>query len=312
MTSKLSTKVAILGVTGYIGRGLLHEYMKEEAALVTGYSLDVESAKKILAGYGVPFGDIKGYDQFLDNKYDVIINATGIGSPRKLSEDPSAVFAVTEEMDQVIFRYLDQYPNARVFSLSSGAVYGLAGTEAVSNETVARFAVNTLDKKDAYALAKLSSEAKHRARPDRFIIDLRIFSFISRYMDPSEPFFLSEIARSLLDSATFKTDRIDIVRDYTSAMDIVAIVKFLAVRPAANDVFDIKTVAPISKQVLLNELKTAFGLDFIYEDIGAKISPTGQKNAYHSTSTKLEDMGFVPPHSSLDNIKRELAALLSK
>jgi nucleoside-diphosphate-sugar epimerase len=310
MSDNRVTKIAIMGATGYIGRALLHEYMKEERVEVVGYSLDVESAKTILAEYGVSFGDIKSYDQFLDNEYDILINATGIGSPRKLSEDPSAVFDVTEEMDRLIFRYLDRYPAIRVFNFSSGAVYGLASTAAVSDLSEARFAVNALEKKDAYALAKLTAEAKHRAQPERFIIDLRVFSFISQFLDTSESFFLAEVARSLLNRITFKTNETDIVRDYTSALDIVAVVKFLAARAPTNDVFDIKTAAPVSKQVLLAELKTSFGLDFIYEDGDATVSPTGQKNAYHSTSTKLEDLGYVPSHSSLDNIKRELAPLL--
>ena len=184
MTDILKTKIAILGTTGYIGRALFYELQKDSDVEVVGYSRDVEAARRTLNTYKVAFGDIKNYDELVDHKYDVVINATGIGSPRKLNEDPTAVFKVTEAMDHMVFQYLDKYPQTRVFSLSSGAVYGQSAGDYVNPDTEASFRVNALSVKDGYALAKLHSEARHRSLKDAAIIDLRVFAFISCFLDP--------------------------------------------------------------------------------------------------------------------------------
>ena len=304
-------RVAILGATGYIGRALLGEiYQSCPEWEIVGYSRDVASANKLLADYRVSYGDIKSYEELLDSRYDVLINATGIGSPKKLSQNPEAVFEVTEEMDRVIFEYLGKYPDTRVFNLSSGAVYGLATGAEIRGETEARFAINSLSAKDGYALAKLCSEAKHRARKNDSIIDLRVFAFVSRYLDENDLFLVSDIAKSLKNNVSLKTKSVDLIRDFTTATDILAVLKFLLAKEPMNDVFDMKSKEPVSKFELLEKLKEELGLFFEVDEID-ELSPTGAKNVYAPKESRLESLGYISLCTSTENVVSELKAFLT-
>ena len=303
-------EIAILGATGYIGRALFGELMTDESVKVAGYSRNVVSAKETLAGYKVPHTDINNYKEILSHEYEVIINATGIGSPKKLRENPAAVFEVTEEMDKMIFDYLDKYPKTRVFNISSGAVYGLAATSEVQEETEACFAINSLSAKEGYALAKLCSEVKHRARNKSSIVDLRVFAFVSRYLDPNDLFLVSDIAQSLKNEISLKTNSTDLVRDFTTAGDLVAVLKFLTEREPVNDVFNMKSKEAVSKFELLEKLKEELGLTFEVEELNES-SHTGVKNVYAPKFSRLESLGYKPRYTSTENVTSELKAFLT-
>ncbi len=310
MNKLKKNSVAILGVTGYIGRALLNEIHNNPEWEVVGYSRDVDAAINTLASYNVSHGDIKNYEELLDNKYDVLVNVTGIGSPKKLHEDLGAVFAVTEEMDRVVFQYLDKYPDTRTFNISSGAVYGISSGDYVGPNSIATFAVNSLNLRDSYALAKLHSEGKHRARSQSSIVDLRVFAFVSRYLDASDLFLISEIAHSLKKKTSLKTNSVDLVRDFTTAGDLVAVLKFLVGREPVNDVFDMRSKEPLSKLELLHKLKEELGLTFEVEEMNDS-SPTGVKNVYAPTESRLESLGYSPQYSSTESVMSELKAFLT-
>lgn len=310
MTDVFKTKIAILGTTGYIGRALLHEFRQDAGVEVVGYSRNVEAAKKTLAGYKVDFGEIKDYGELADHGYDLLINATGIGSPKKLNADPAAVFAVTEDMDRMVLEYLDKYPGTRVFNLSSGAIYGQTAANYVTPDSTAAFAVNSLSVKDGYALSKLHSEARHRSRKNNAIVDLRVFAFVSRFLDPEDSFLVSEIAKCLKEKQILKTKPDDIIRDFSTASDIVAIIQFLSNQEPVNDVFDIKSGGAVTKFDLLNKLKEELKLSYEVEDI-KEMSPTGAKNIYAPKESKLETMGYRPSQTSLQNVVTELRLFLA-
>lgn len=301
---KLTT--ALLGVSGYIGRALLVEFEDD----VVGYSRDKKAAIKTLEKYEVPVREIREYGEFLNHEYDVVINATGIGSPKKLNENPAAVFSVTEEMDQVLFKYLEKYPKTRVFNLSSGAVYGRPSGDFVTENTAAVFDVNNLSPKDSYGAAKFLSEVKHRARPEYSIIDLRVFAFVSRYLDPTDSFLVADIARCLKEQTILKTKPSDLTRDFITATDIAAAVKFLVAKEPMNTVFDLKSAAPVSKFELLESLRKELKLKFEVEEMG-ETSPTGTKNIYATKSSQLEQMGLVAKKTSLQNVTSELKDFLT-
>ena len=310
MTDFFKTKIAILGATGYIGRALLHEFRQDAGVEVVCYSRNVEAAEKTLTGYKVDFGEIKDYGELADHEYDVVINATGIGSPKKLNADPAAVFAVTEEMDRMVFQYLDKYPKTRIFNLSSGAIYGQAAANYVTPDSRAAFTVNSLNVKDGYALAKLHSEARHRSRKDRAIVDLRVFAFISRFLDPQDYFLVSEIAKCLKENQVLKTKPDDMVRDFTNANDIATTILFLVKQEPTNDVFDLKSGGAVAKFELLNKLKEELKLSYEVEDI-KEMSPTGSKNIYAPSKSRLETLGYRPLHTSLENVVTELRLFLA-
>lgn len=306
--NKLS--VAILGTTGYIGRSLLHEFGQDPDVEVVGYSRDKETARKTLDDYKVDFHQVKDYSELANHEYDVLINATGIGSPKKLSAAPTAVFGVTEDMDRVAFQYLDNYPRTRVFNFSSAAVYGQAAANYVTPDSQAAFAVNSLSVKDGYAFSKLHSEARHRSRNNNAIVDLRVFAFVSRFLDPQDSFLVSEIAKCLKENQVLKTKPDDMIRDFTTAKDIAAVILFFMKREPTNDVFDLKSGGAVAKFELLNKLKEELKLSYEVEDI-KEMSPTGSKTIYAPSESRLEALGYRPLHTSLENVVTELRLFLA-
>lgn len=311
MTDILKTKIAILGTTGYIGRALLHKLQQDSGVEVVGYSRDAEAASKTLAGFQITFSDIRGYDDFLDREYDVVINATGVGSPRKFDENPRAVFLVTEKMDDLLLSYLHKHPECRAFNLSSGSVYGRSAVRPIQSGTPATFEVSHLRPGDFYSLAKLYSEAKHRSVPERHIVDLRVFAFVSRFLDLEESFFIAEVAKCLKGGTVFKTKSEDMMRDYATAEDLWDIIEFLMTLPPQNAAFDVVSARPVGKFELLKLLSQKFGLQYETGQLESS-SPTGEKNAYYSESAALTDLGYVPERTALQNIEQELTAILSK
>ncbi len=311
MTNQVeSTNVAVLGATGYIGRSLLASADSFGFKAVP-VSRDKERAKRVFESYKIKADYIYDYVELLEIEHPVLINATGIGSPREIMKDPKRVMIVTEEMDAVIVAYLEKYPRTRVFSISSGSVYGLSAREPITDVSSAVFDINNLKAGDYYSLAKLYSEVRHRSLTESAIVDLRVFAFVSRWLDLNESFFVTEVARCLLEKKTMETMPNEMIRDYSNQDDIWNIVRFLISQPILNSAFDIKTKSPVTKFDLLNHMKEVFNLDFLVSENVAEQSPTGQKNAYYPESTKLTELGYVSDRTSLENVTKEMREFLA-
>lgn len=302
-------KVAILGATGYIGRSLVAT-ASAHGFVAVPFSRDIVRATEKFSSYNIDAPPISSYDTFLDQRFDVVVNATGIGSPREINKDPTKVFSVTEAVDTLLFSYLDKHPNTRAFNISSGSVYGLSARQPIENGALSTFDPACFSSGDYYSLAKLHSEAKHRALSDYHIVDLRVFAFISRWLDSKETFFIAEVANCLLSDKVFYTRQDDMVRDYCTADDLWEVIEFLCDRPAQNAAFDMSSKSPVAKFELLDHLSQKFGLKYEVSKGLSDQSPTGQKNAYYSKADALIKLGFVPGHTALDNVVRELTAVL--
>lgn len=297
--SLVGKKIAILGATGYIGRSLL-DSGRDQKFNIDGFSRDPKKAKADLSKYGIEVKSLFSYDQFLGNQYDVVINATGVGSPRKIAENPEQVKVATEEMDDVLLTYLRGHSDTRVFSISSGSVHRAPKNPDDKSQ---------LSPGDQYTLAKADSEKRHRGWGQYSVIDLRVFAFVSRWLDTDEKFFIAEVAKCLLEGETLKTMSNDMVRDFATSDDLWEVVSFLVSKEPINNAFDIKTAAPVSKFELLEEVAQKLGLRYEVEQDMLDQSPTGQKNEYYSKSEVLENIGFKLQKTSLDNVLSELTVL---
>jgi nucleoside-diphosphate-sugar epimerase len=102
----------------------------------------------------------------------------------------------------------------------------------------------------------------------------------------------------------------DIVRDFTTANDIVSVIKFLIKKEPTNDVFDLRSKEALSKFELLNRLKEEVGLSFEVEDVD-ETSPTGVKNVYAPKESLLESLGYTPRYTSVENVLSELKLFLT-
>lgn len=305
-------RMALLGASGYIGRSLLHECTSRGFMDVVPFTRDAQKTTSVWERYGVAVTfPPREYKRFHEETFDIVVNATGVGSQRALRHDPTGVVRTTMEMDERLYRYMDEYPHTRVFNLGSGAVYGANAGSAIVNETSATFFPNRLSARDCYALAKLLSEAHHRALSSRAIVDLRVFSFFSRFVDIEDTFFLSEVAACLRQRRVLKTSAEDMMRDFTTAREILDVILFLCTRDPVNAAFNLESKAPASKFEILSHLSKTFGLRYEVEKGIGQGSPTGTKHAYYSMTGTLSALGFPSRESSLEAIDREMRMFLN-
>lgn len=299
-------KVAILGATGYIGRSLIPEFISSKS----NYSLTLFSRAK-----GDMYTSLRAskdsisihtYDKFFEGKYDVILNCTGIGDPKKVKKNPSEIFFVTESIDALVIEYLEKHPKTLYINLSSGAVYGNVFMKEINEKTGISI---SSDLKDTYSIAKINAEAKHRALKGYNIVDLRIFSFFSRFLDTNVNFLMSEIVHCLKTKKLFLTSNEDIMRDYITPKDLFSLLELVMKKRKINTFFDVYSKKPISKFELLSFLQKKY--EFHY-----KVTTTGPastvKNNYYSKNKKAKSIGYTPSFSSLKGIEYELNQLLKK
>jgi nucleoside-diphosphate-sugar epimerase len=303
--------IGILGCTGYIGRSLASALVREgHSGGILAFSRDPARARVKMDEFRIPESVIPiSYDSLWGEACDVLINATGIGSPRVLRAGPRAIYGACESIDQLLVSYLSSYPSCRVFSLSTGAVYGVQMGEPISDAMSVSYDPNRLVNANHYALAKLVSEAKHRAYPEYAITDLRVYAFFSRDVDVGEDFLLSQIAARLRDGQTLETAPGDMTRDFITAHDLLGAIRFLSERPQENAVYDIRSRAIVAKSTLLAHCEREFGLKWSISG-SVQDSPTGSKNAYYSINDSLEQIGFISKYDSLGGIDLEMRAFL--
>lgn len=275
-------KIAILGSTGYIGRSLAELFLKDDEFELFLFSRVKDESRNILPN-GV----------FLDYRYDVILNSTGLGNPKSLRTGGIGVFEATESIDNLILKYLEKDTQAMVVHLSSGAVYN-------------KIDVNNISNNDFYTIAKMNSEAKHRSLTNFNIIDLRIFSFFSHLVDTEIEFFMSDVVKSLKNKSVLETTRDDMIRDYVCPEDLYSLIKLVISKEKLNDFFDVYSKEPVSKFEVLDFFKNKYGLEYKIKDDESKNSPTGLKSEYFSKNKKTEVLGYAPKLTSLQGIEEEI------
>ncbi|MDQ3017017.1 MAG: NAD-dependent epimerase/dehydratase family protein [Bacteroidota bacterium] len=279
-------RIAILGVSGYIGRALSYELSTKrdiELMLFSGSEEKVMSFFHRAGIQNVP--RIFPYESFNKESYDVVINCTGIGNPVVLTQAPETVLEVTEKFDNLILENLAQHNETLYVYLSSGIVKG---------------------QQSPYALSKIQAEGRHRAHSDLRIVDIRAYSFFSRFADIDSGFLMSEILGAIKNHTVFETSSEDIIRDFVCAADLWRFIEAFMEQKVINGAYDIYSVKPVSKFELLEALHASFGLEYKIKEEAVFISPTGLKNTYIPLCHKAGKLGYVPKYSSLQCIIEEL------
>ena len=304
-------KIALLGVTGYMGTSLFSEFLsKKNKYTLHVFSRSKSKLKKMIAGVPKDFPcEYHTYDEFYSFEYDVIINCTGIGNPSELQKNKSEIFNVTEEMDGLIIAYLKKKPKTLYINLSSGAVYGDNFKRPLTSETDSILHINKLSTSEYYAIAKINSEAKHRSLSTLNIVDVRVFAFFSSHVSSDSIFLMSEIAYCIKNKKVFETNEDNLIRDYTTPEDLYSIIQLIIKKGRMNDFFDVYSKKPISKFASLKSLKSAYGLEYRIKE-GSATHPQLLKKVYYSKNKKDKMIGYVPKFSSLDGIKNEINKMM--
>ena len=304
----MNTKsIAILGCTGHVGKNLIFNFQKEKNFDLFLFSRHEQNIRKTITDFNLKdHFTIKNYEQFNESEYDAIINCIGISDPAKIIEVNNSILEITEKYDNLVLDYLKKYPLVNYVNFSSGAVYGGDFISPVNSSTKIEIPNYKIS---PYTLSKIKSEIKHRNLKNFNIIDVRLFSFFSRYMDINTKFLISEIVSSIKYDKKFVTNKIDIFRDYINPEDLFNFIK-ICINLNSNCGLDVYSKESVSKFSLLKYLEKHFNLKYeMKEDVSAN-SPTGIKKNYFSKSREAAKFGFIPQFTSIETISQELKHFL--
>jgi nucleoside-diphosphate-sugar epimerase len=305
-----SVRVALLGATSHIAKGLIASLHPREGYELLLYGRSPERIREFLTNIEAYTPAIFSLDEFGVHTFDVVINCIGIGDPGKLARETATIFPLTEFWDNRILECLARRPEALYINFSSGAAYGGDFSRPVDDTTRADFPLNLLTPADYYGIAKLHSEAKHRAASEFNIVDLRVFSYFSRYMDLSTRFLLTDVAFSLKTGNELKTSSNDIVRDYVHPDDLASLVALCIGCRRLNGFYDVYSLKPVGKFEMLKAFAERFGLKFCVDEIEA-VTATGNKVNYYSQNHRATALGYRPTHTSLESLCLEMTSLLA-
>ena len=305
-------KIAILGATSHIAKNLIYCFrrdLRDELFLFARNQGAVYEFLKATEGEVGP--SVAGFDCFPGGDYDAVINCVGIADPRKQKNAGVELFRLTERFDDLVLDYLAGHEKTVYINFSSGAVYGTAFDSGVEGNAVASIAVNGITPADYYRIAKLNAEAKHRAMADRNIIDLRVFSFFSRFVDLESGFLLTEMMRCVIKRQPFHTNAVDIVRDYVAPSDLFSLVKLCVASNGINQPVDVFSAGPVRKSELIALFSRDFGLETRIDE-KAHVSTTGAKLAYYSANHVARSLlKYIPALTSRDAIRDEANEIIA-
>lgn len=307
--------MAILGATGHIAKNIIFHFCKQRKYRLFLYVRSIEHMQNFLKIIGHDNSDdnitIKTYDEFKSGNFNIVINCVGRSDPAKLKAIGPSIFRLTERFDNLILDYQERFPNTLYINFSSGAVYGTDFKTCVSENDLATIDMNHIDSSNFYRIAKINSEAKHRALKSFNIIDLRIFNFFSRFIETDTKFFINEVISCIKQGKSLITGPENIVRDYVHPKDMMSLIEKCINKHTANDVFDVYSLKPVTKFEILDYFSAQLGLKYIVRNNVNITAATGIKEHYYSNNRKAQEIGYIPQFSSMESIIQESKAILT-
>lgn len=306
-------KIAILGATSHIARGLICNFNRLEKDELYLFARSVARLKGFISSAqceGKVY--LKGFDELNDVDYDIIVNCIGISSSADIKNELPLFFRLTETFDNRILDYQKEHPSTLYINFSSGAAYGTDFSKPAYESTCSRWDINNISELDYYGITKLNSEAKHRALNNLNIVDLRIFSYFSRFANLGSKFLLSEIISCIKEGRELVTGNDNITRDYIHPKDLHSLIEKCIEKHEVNDVFDAYSLKPVTKFEILEYFSNEYGLNYIVKDDVKESAITGTKNEYYSNNKKAQQIGYVPEFDSIDCIMHESKYILKE
>lgn len=268
-------------------------------------------ARGTLGSLDADCGD-SGGENFGREDFGGVLNFVGVGDPAKAKAMGASIFEATAASDRLALTLLGRAPATPYVFMSSGAVYGTGFDTPATADTPSCVPVNRLAPQDYYSIAKLHAEAVHRSCEGRTIIDVRIFNYLSRRLDPSARFFVTDMIRAIREDAVFETADVPMFRDFLAPQDLRdLLLACLAAPHGTNMPVDAYSRAPIGKRELLDLMADEFGLRYRFTGGGNTVNATGAKPFYFSENRAAADLAFAPRFTSADAIRSEVGAMLS-
>jgi nucleoside-diphosphate-sugar epimerase len=309
--------IAILGANAHLARSLLHHFsVNNEKVKLDLFTRDARRLVAFLSLHAnslLSSHDCKihsGYAEFLAGSYDVVINCVGVGTLSKHGGNYNLYFSVYEQYDNLVISYLQLNQSVLYLAIGSGAVYGKEFDDPASEIAENRIRVNNISPSDFYSIAKVYSEAKHRSLPHLRIVDIRIFSFFSRFYDPLDGYLVNQIIQAVLDKSEFVTDKSVMCRDYIHPADYYrAVSSLIYMEELSNCTLDLFSKKPVFKSELIEYFNRKYGLRVVYVDNSQHSSATGEKKYYYSIRSSPFD-SIKPRYTSIESVANEAVQIL--
>lgn len=306
-------QIAILGATSQIARDLTESFSASHEEHLHLFARRPDDVLKWLSYVGLSGRyPVDEFSEFQKHEFDAVINFVGVGNPALAVDLGNTIFDLTLRYDEMVLEYLRKHPTCRYLFLSSGAAYGNQFEKPANQETEATIALNHLNPRDWYGMAKLHAECRHRAHQEFSIIDIRVFNYFSHTQDIEARFLITDILRAIRDKIVLKTSPEYIVRDFLHPSDFHKLVNALLTAPATNAPIDCYSRAPIDKPTLLATMQEKFGLHYEITEASSSINATGIKPHYYSLNMRAAEFGYEPSLTSLEGILQEATAIIQK
>ena len=306
-------KIAFLGSSSQIAKGLLREFHNDDMHDFYLFTRDTESFNIWLdcAKLYSPNVKLETLEKFNSSqKFDLIINFIGIGDPVKALQIGSKIFDLTYKYDQRVLDYLTFHPKTKYIFISSGVVYGDIFKSPASISSSSVIHINDLKHTDWYSMSKIYAESRHRALEKFSIMDVRVFNYVSSDLDMNSRFLITDAIRSIKTNQIMETDDRNITRDYIGPKDLHQLIMKLTENDFLNTSVDCFTKDPTDKFSIMELMKSRFDLKYEIINSDSGINAYGSRDNYFSVNFKANSYGYEPLFSSLDNIVMAAEALL--
>lgn len=300
-------QVAILGANSQIALDYIETSLKKNNRELYLFSRNPIALKNLVDIKCISRFKSLGYDRFGLDAYDLIINFVGGSDPVLIKNMGKDIFTITDQYDDLAIDYLKKNDQCKYIFISSGAAYGdVFGDAPASELTKANFDFNNLAPPEYYGAAKYLAEQKHRKLTELNIIDIRIFSYISKRQNVDSKLFLPQVISAIKNKTEFLTSDEEMWRDYLGPEDFFHFLECAINSIKLNNSFDCFSCSPISKLRLLEVLFQEFGLKALISK--SAIKKADPKKWYYSNDKGAEVIGYYPIYDSLDSIRKTIIA----
>jgi nucleoside-diphosphate-sugar epimerase len=277
-------KILFIGGNSHIAKSILAENLFNEIFIIS------RNKKKIInfcnlnkVSTKITFLD---YESFKNERFELIVNFASPGYPEDISSTKNNIIKFTKDINRRVIEYLLLNKKTKYIFISSGIV----------NKNITK-----KDKQYFYYKSKLDIEKNNLSQKELRIYNLRIYSYISKFIDLNKNFFLSLIINSIKKNKKIKINNNDFTRDFIGPKELISFIKYVLKNDLEKCSIDISSNKFVTKKDLLKFFKKNYHLKY---DLIKTIS---NDDLYTPVSKKI----FLVNKTSLNIIKREIKNILN-
>ncbi len=277
-------KILFIGGNSHIAKSILAENLFNEIFIIS------RNKNKIINFCNLNQVSTKitflNYESFKNEKFKLIVNFASPGYPEDISSSKNNIIKFTKDINRRVIKYLLLNRKTKYIFISSGIV----------NKNITK-----KDKQYFYYKSKLDIEQNNLSQKGLRIYNLRIYSYISKFIDLNKNFFLSLIINSIKKNKKIKIYNNDFTRDFIGPKELISFIKYVLENDIKKCSIDISSNKSVTKKDLLKFFKKNYYLKY---DLIKTIS---NDDLYTPVSKKM----FLVNKTSLNIIKREIKDILN-